>query len=229
MATLSTIRTRVKFQLGGKANIDTQIDDNINSAIYQLIMEMKPQEKWAEVILETNTTTATAEYAFNQSTGGVWGAAQTATLEDVLAILMVRNDTKDVEIRRGGNHDYNNSRNDTTVSGNTGDPHAWTRRGNTFVLYNRLPNTTARSLTVTYLQRPAELTADTNTFPLNREWERPAELLATAFVWQDLNNPQMAAARMQSYRDLLVNMDKPESLEDETGEAQLVHMSNLVI
>jgi len=227
MTTLSTIRTRVKFQLANKQNIDDKIDDNINSGIYQLIMEMKPQEMWTEVILKPNTSTATAEYAFNDSTATVWGAASNTATTDVLAVLMVRDDTKDVELRRGGIHDFNRTRQLVTTASNIGIPTTWTRLANKLVLYNKIPDTSARTLTVTYLKRPTELSADADVFPLNREWEKPLEYLATAICWNDLNNPQMAASRMQAYRDFLVNMDKPESLEDQTAEAQMVMMSNL--
>jgi hypothetical protein len=227
MTTLATIRTRVKFQLGGRSNIDTRIDDNINAAIYQLIMEMKPQEMQTEVILKPNTSTATAEYAFNDSTATVWATGQDTATTDVLAILMVRDDTDDVEITRGGLVDYNRARQDTTTASNTGKPRRWTRRANTLILYDKLPDTSARTLTVTYLKRPTELSADADTFPLNREWEKPAEYLTTAICWQDLNRPDLSGAGMQAYRDFLVNMDKPESLEDETPEAQLVPMNNL--
>lgn len=229
MTTLATIRTRVKFQLGGRSNIDTRIDDNINAAIYQLIMEMKPQEMMTEVILKPNTSTATAEYAFNDSTATVWGNGQDTATEDILAIRMVRDDTDDVEILRGGLVAYNRANQDTTDSSNTGKPRKWTRRANTLILYDKLPDTSTRTLTVTYLKRPTELSTDSDTFPLNREWEKPTEYLATAICWQDLNNPGMAGARMQAYRDFLINMDKPESLEDETPEAQLVPMNNLNI
>ena len=42
----------------------------------------------------------------------------------------------------------------------------------------------------------------------------------------DLNEPQNAAAKMQNYRDLLINRDKPEALEDEVGEASIKPIHN---
>ncbi len=229
MTTLTTIQSSVKLHCGGKNNIDSEIDRSINSAIYQFVGEIKPQEMWTEIILNTNTVTATPEYAFNTTSNTLWGTGSDTSLTDLYHIIMVRDDTDDVELLRGGMNDYNRVKQDITSAAATGDPRRWARNANRLVLYSLIPNTKTRQITMTYLKRPTALSAGTDTFPLNEEWEAPVILLASSLVWTVLNQPSLAAMKKSHYRDMLVNIDKPESAEDASPESQLVMMSNLNI
>lgn len=215
MATLGQMRTRVKLALGGKQNIDNHIDSNINAAQRQLVLEMKPQESWVQTTF--STAADTAEYTISSSIGS-----------DVLAILMIRDNTNDYEIKRGGMSSYNRAKQDTSESGTTGKPTRWTKFGGTFVLYALIPDA-VYTIEVTYLDRPTDLSSDSDTFALNDEWLRPVEKLATALTWQDLNELDKAALHMQAYKDMLINMDKPESIEDAVPEDQIIVAHNLYI
>jgi hypothetical protein len=88
MATsLSTLRTKVKFLIGNKPNIDTFVDEAINDAIFQIVLEAQPHE----MISSTTFTTTTQTEA-------------TALDSDVYAILNVTDNTNNRRIQPG---DYN--------------------------------------------------------------------------------------------------------------------------
>jgi hypothetical protein len=217
MATLLQVRSDVKFMCGNRNGIDSQIDDNINMAIREFALTVKPQELW----LSTTFTTvdATAEYTFS---------SMSTPVTDLMAILFVRDNTKDIPVKRGGLADYLNQKLDATKSGNTGDPNRWTRFGNALVLYNKIPDSTSRTMRMLYLQRPAALSGDTDTFPLNAEWEQPVKLLAAAYTWLDLNNVEKSNLKIAAYDRFIGTIDSPEQLEDESPESNMVFVSNQV-
>jgi hypothetical protein len=213
MAALSDIRTDVKFMLGNRVGIDGQIDDNINMAIREIALTAKPQELWTFTTFTTSD--ATAEYAFS---------SMSTPVTDLMAVLFVRDNTKDVALKRGGISDYLNQKNSNSPP--TGNPNRWTRFANTLVLYSEIPDATSRTMRMLYLQRPAALSADSDTFPLNVEWEQPAKLLASAYTWLDLNNAEKAALKFQAYDRYMSTVDTPEELEQESPETSLMFVSN---
>ena len=214
MATLGEIQSRVQLKIGNKQNWDTQIIHRINQAILQVIKEMKPQEAWE--VTTFSTSDGTSEYTFS---------GMSAT--DVYAVLMVRDNTDDVEILKGGIREYNRVL--RTGDSSKGDPRRWTRRENSLILYSLIPDSTSRTIEMVYLRRPALLATSTDTFFLNDEWIDAVEELAAARLWGDLNEPDKSRAAMSIYRDMLINMDKPESLEDEAPLGQFVPISNIIL
>lgn len=216
MATLASMRALVKFQLGNKTGIDSIIDSNLNYAIIEYILTRRPQEAWTTDTLTLSS--ATAEYAFSSMSNAA---------DDVLAVMFVRNQTEDVRIRRGSVGHYVLLKQDTTVSSNLGQPNRWARVGNTLILYSLIPDSTSRTVKVWYLKRPTELSADADTFPLNYEHERPIAVLAAAYTWADMNNMEKFQVKYNLYTAMLSAQEKPESIEEESPEAQLVPISNV--
>jgi hypothetical protein len=202
--------------VGNRNGIDDQIDDNINMAVREIALTAKPQELW----LSTTFTTSdgTAEYAF---------ASMSTPVTDLMAILLVRDNTDDVPLTRGGLSSYFNQKLDSTNDASTkGDPSRWTRFGNSLVLYSYIPDSTSRTMRMLYLQRPAALSADADTFPLNAEWEQPAKLLAAAYTWLDLNNSEKATLKFQAYDRYMNTVETPEELESEAPETSFQFVSN---
>jgi hypothetical protein len=202
---------------GGKTQIDDTIDDNINEAILQLIQEVRPHEV---------TTSTTFSMVANQAayTFNVTGSDVGVT--DLFAVIMVRDDTEDWEIKQGSEREYNRLRQDTSVTATTGNPHRWARIGNSLYLYNKIPDAT-NTVEIFYLQRPTTMDAS-NDFPLNEEWRKPVERLAAALTWTDLNKPLLAQLHASAYREMIALRQTPEGIEDEAPEAQLIPVSNLV-
>ena len=211
--TLGTMRTKVKFECGNKQGIDTVIDDAINDAIIEVALTFQPQE------LITSASGSLSDETSSYSFSSVF------SVTDVLAIVGVRNTTDDYRLKRGSLLEFMLSKKAT--GGNYfGRPNKWARQGDNLILYSLIPDGTTRTVEMYYVQRPAELTADANTFPLNREWERPVALLAASYVWGSLNNMEKATLKDQQYTALVSRRDTPEELEDESPEAQLVMVSN---
>lgn len=208
--TLADMRTRVKILVGNKSGMDDHIDDNINEAVLQLLQEVMPQEVWTDTSF--SLTASTAEYTFSSSP---------ISKTDVWCVVMMRNTTDDEEIPRGGPRHYNRLGQDTSDASNLGKPTRWTRIGNKLVIYNKIPDSTSRTVKLTYIARPTTMDAS-NDFPLNEEWRKPVEALAAALTWTHLNDMQKASLHMSSYRELITLRQKPEEKEDEAPEAQLV-------
>jgi hypothetical protein len=217
-ATLAQMRSRVKIMVGGKTQIDDLIDDNLNEAILQLTGEVRPQELKEDTTFSAVSTQS--EYTFNV-TGSDVGVT------DLYAVLMVRDNTLDREIKQGDEYEFNRLKQDTTDSSSLGDPNRWVRMDNSLWLYNKIPDSTTRTIGLWYLQRPATMTASQD-FPLNEEWRKPVERLAAALTWTDLNKPALAAMHMSAYREMIALKESPDGIEDEAPEAQMVPVSNPV-
>jgi hypothetical protein len=112
-ATLAQMRSRVKIMVGGKTQINDLIDDNINEAILQLTGEVRPQELKEDTTFSAVSTQS--EYTFNV-TGSDVGVT------DLYAVLMVRDNTLDREIKQGDEYEFNRLKQDTTDSSSLGDP-----------------------------------------------------------------------------------------------------------
>lgn len=214
-ATLVQMRARVKRMAGGKTQIDDLIDDNINEAILQLIQEVRPHEVTEYTSFSAANTQS--EYTFS---GDI-------SITDCWAIVMVRDETKDWEIKQGSERQYNRLRQDTSVSSTLGNPHRWTRIGNSLYLYNKIPDSTTRTIGLYYVERPVTMTTSQD-FPLNEEWRKPVEKLAAALTWNDLNKPELYTLHYDAYEKMLARRQTPKGVEDEAPEAQFVPISNMV-
>jgi hypothetical protein len=212
--TLGTMRTKVKFECGNKSGIDTVMNDAINDAIIEIASTFQPQELLASA--SGSTANQTSSYSFSS----------VFSITDLLAIVGVRNTTDDYRMKRGSMLEFMMQRKSTSNASGFGRPNKWARQGNNLILYSLIPDSTARTVEVYYVQRPAELTADADVFPLNREWERPVALLAASYVWGSLNNVEKSALKDQQYQATVSRRDTPEEMEDESPETQLVMVSN---
>ena len=213
--TLGTIRTKVKFECGNKTGIDQVMDDAINDAIIEVVSTFHPQEMLASAT--GSAANQTSSYSFSSI----------FSVTDVLAIRGVRNDTEDYRLKNGSMLEFMLHRTSTSSATNFGRPNKWTRQGNNLILYSQIPDATARTMRIYYVQRPAEITADATAFPLNREWERPVVLLASSYVWGSLNNAEKAGLKDQQYQATVLRRDTPEQYEDESPERQLIPVSNV--
>lgn len=215
--THNAMLANVKYMCGNKAGIDSRITANINHAIWQVILQARPQEAWATATF----TTSSGDFLYDIGSGGQ------INITDFMAVLMLRNSTDDVEIKRGSMRDFNRQLQDTTNSAALGRPNRWTRQGNNIVLYSKIPDSTSRTIKLTYLKRTAAISGST-AFPLNDEWIRPVELLAAALTFTDLADAANAGIKMAAFEKTMQAYDKPENIEDEAPEASIRFASNLV-
>jgi hypothetical protein len=209
------MRATVKRMCGGVTQMDDAIDDNINEAILQLITEVRPDE-----VTEYTSFSCVANQAEYTFSGDI-------SITDCYAVLMVRDETEDWEIKKGDEYEFNRLKQDTSNSATTGNPHRWIRLGNSLILYNKIPDGT-NTIGLWYLERSVTMTTSQD-FPLNEEWRKPAERLAAAITWTDLNKPQLAQLHASAYREMVALRQNPGGIEDEVPEAQIVPTSNLVM
>jgi len=214
MAELNDIRTRIKFRIGSKEAADDQIDQNLNEAIRHTILRVRPQE------MQTTTTFTTTSGKFKYS------FATDLVVTDLLAIEFVRDQTDDVEILQGARQHFNRLQQDTTNTSSLGNPRRWVREGENIILYSRIPDATARTIKVSYLQRPADLSSTNTTFPLNDEWLLPTEQWAAGLTLLDLNANDKAGAKFGLYEQMITSREDPEGIEDESPEGLLLPVSN---
>lgn len=214
--THNAMLSNIRYMCGNKNGIDATITANINHAIKQLVLQVRPQEAWA--LTTFSTSSSTAVYAI--------ASGSAISIADFMNVLMVRNNTNDVEIKRGDMRSYNRNLQDTSNTASLGRPNRWTRRANSLILYNKIPDSTTRTIALTYLKRPADISG-TTAFPLNDEWIRPCELLAAGMTFTDLADMANANLKFSAYDKALGAFDKPENIEDEAPEASIMLVHNL--
>lgn len=215
-ATLAQMRSRVKVAMGNKSGIDDTIDNNLNEATLQHTITVRPKEMQTS---DTFTTTSTqAEYDITSD----------LSISDCYAVLYVRDNTDDVPLEQGNETEYNNSRQDSSVTSNLGDPRKWVHIEDSLVLYAQIPDSTSRTIKWRYLKRPATMTSAVD-FPLFDEHIRPVEQLAKAYTWLDLGNEAKAQAALESYQRIISGRFSPEEMEDESPEMRLTPVHNLVV
>ena len=212
MAVLSDILSRVKFRTGFREGADDHITSNINEATRHTIFRVRPQEMQATTTFATSN--ATASYAFS------------TIASDLLAVLFVRDNTDDVPLLRGDIEHFNRLQQDTSDTSNLGDPRRWARQGNNLILYSKIPDSTSRTIKLTYLKDFTDLSAAGDTFPLNDEWLLPVEQYAAGLTFLDLNANDKATAKFTAYEQMISSRESPKGIEDESAWSQMFPISN---
>jgi len=212
--TLTVMRANVVFNVGRKAGMDAKIDANLNRATLQVVKRMRPKE------MQTSTTFSTVEGDFDYTiaSGGDIAVA------DLYAILMVRNNTDEYRLTRGTLTEFEAGKQTGTSA--KGKPYKWFHYGNNLFLYDRVPDSTARTIRVRYLKRPATMSSASTTFPLNDEWIEVVEELATALTFSNLNQADKVSLHTAVFETLITKMETPEQIEDEAPDGQVFMVSN---
>lgn len=171
MTTFAQLQDEVQFHIRQRPDLNSFVKNKINEAILDIMLLVKPPEFQSTTSIATVANTS----AYNlQAT------------DDVLAILGVRNGTTSVKANRrlvrGSYEEFDEMDQDTSVSSVTGQPTKYFRYANQIVLYNKIPDA-VYSITVRILERPATLSADADTFPLELEWKEPVVLRAAQKMW----------------------------------------------
>ena len=208
------MRSNIVFNTGRKAGMDAKIDANLNRATLQVVKRMRPKE------MQTSTTFTTTEGDFDYSIA----AAGDIAVADLYAILMVRNNTDEYRLARGTLAEFEAGK--QTGSSAKGKPHKWFHYGNNLFIYDRVPDSTTRTLRVRYLKRPATMSSSNTAFPLNDEWIEVVEELATAMTFANLNQTDKVGLHSSVFESLIQRMETPEQIEDEAPDGQIIMVSN---
>ncbi len=213
MTTLVTMRGRVKTGIGGKQGFDTEVDLALNEAQIQHVITVKPAESQESATFSIVSATASYNIITNVNA-------------DAYAIMYVRNTTDDEPLVQGTVYEWHLQNQDGTVSSNVGKPHKWVHVEDDIVLYDKIPDATARTIKVLYLTLPVTMTTAVD-FELQKEHERPVEQLAKSLLWLDLGNEAKAASALQAYQELVTSRFEPEQVEDENAIFQMQPIDNL--
>ncbi len=213
MTTLAAMRGRVKIGIGNKQGFDDQVDLALNEAQIQHVITVKPAESQESTTF--SIVSATAAYNIITSVNA-----------DAYAIMYVRNTTDDEPLVQGTVYEWHLQNQDATVASNVGKPHKWAHVEDDLVLYDQIPDATARTIKVLYLTLPVLMTSAVD-FELQKEHERPVEQLAKSMLWLDLGNEQKAASALQAYQELVAARFEPEQIEDENAIFQMQPIEGL--
>jgi len=203
------MRGRVKGSLGNKGNINDDVDNALNEAMWQIIWTHKPHE----ATNNTSFTTTASDYDYNFS--------DDLTDTEIYAPYMLFNSTDSRMLTNGSFEEFLRSR-DT----GTGEPSKWCRYKNQIILYKSIPDSTSRTIEVYYVKRLTRMNDETDTFPLNDEWIYPTEELATAIMFNRLKQFDAAEAHYRAYSAAVGTRDTPEMIDQEAPEGGFIFISN---
>lgn len=176
---LSNIRTQIRTEIGGRTDLNSVIDDQINFAIDEISMLYEFDELWAN---KTTTTTS--------------GQSAYLLPSDLYVLWSVKEETKlNMEL------EYKDIRQfDRMDESKTGIPHHYTQYNRQLILFNMVPDNNAGSnysIRIRYWMKHPNLVQDADTMILPSEWERGVRLQASAFMFGILDMDDKAAAKNQ--------------------------------
>ncbi len=178
MAQFAALWAEVKKSIGDRIDLDTEIKSAVNDATVDLGMMFPIRQ----LIIKASFTTETGVSQYELDTA-------------VLDVIDVRNDTDVVLLSKGDSREYDFL--DYANADKTGTPKKWFVDGNNLIIYNSTPDTTGFTISYRYLLRVADMSSDTDPFPLPRQWERPAKLLAKSYMFELLGQSQQAVSAHQ--------------------------------
>ena len=175
--TLLTIRTQIITEIGGRTDLDSVIDDQINYALQELTTMFEFEQLQGDST--TTTTKDQAEYLLPT---------------DLYVLWSVREETK----RKGllEKKPWKTYRNvDTSTSGS---PNWYTQYNRKLVLFNAVPDDNATDnykVRILYWQTHPALANDADAVTTPAEWERGLRLKATSFMFTILDMDAKADAK----------------------------------
>jgi hypothetical protein len=191
---LLSIRNQVKVEIGGREDIDTVIDDQINFAV-QEFGTMYP-------FLELNETATTPsvsgqfEYPLPTDLFSLW----TVKEETKLNSRLVHKDIKSFD-------DIDETK--------TGTPHNWSQWKNSLIIFNSVPDDNGGSnysIRIRYWKLADTMSNNTDALELPARMERGIRLKATAYTMGILNMEEKQQVKEQELQRWLSTMQVPESV-----------------
>lgn len=172
MTTFGELKSEVQYHIRQRSDLTSFVESKINEAVLDVMLQVKPPEFFSTTTIAT--TAGTPNYNLKAS-------------DDVLAILSVTFTntniaSNDRRLRRGHWNEYDEMDQDFSASGpNRGRPRKYFRYANEILFYDDIPDDNdgnEYSIRVRCLERPTEMTSDSDTFPLALEWQEPTVLRA---------------------------------------------------
>ena len=179
--TLLTIRTQIITEIGGRTDLDSVIDDQVNYALQELTTMFEFEQLQGD---STTTTTADqAEYLLPTDLYVLWSVREESVKKGLLELK-----------------DWQTYRNVDT--GTSGKPNWYTQYNRKLILFNSVPDDNATdnyTIRILYWQTHAALSADADNVTTPAEWERGLRLKATSFMFTILDMDEKAAAKSAEF------------------------------
>lgn len=197
--TLSSVRSQLQVELGGRTDLNSTLDEQYNFALQELCT------MWQLKVLEKSATMSTSDTVF-----------QYALPADFHGIIGVFDETNDREIEQRQKYQFERTDPDDTDSGTLG-PRFYSIYNQTIFLWHKVPGTTAISIRLDYWAEHPKLTLDADASLVPYSWERGARLKASAYVHRILKMDEFANQREQAYQAWLAVMETPKAKEKKSA------------
>lgn len=197
--TLLAIRTQIITEIGGRTDVNTVINDQINYAIQELATMYEFPE------LQTSATCSTQA-----------GQYQYLLPSDYYGLIGVYDETNDVELTHDNKWSFEMLDESET---DTNGPRSYATFNKRLYVWNAVPADSSITLRIDYWAKHGELSSDTDAVTLPREWYRGIRLKASSFVFQILDMDEKAAARQAEFDRWLSRIKLPRSKENESARA----------
>ena len=202
MATFIELQDEVQFMIGQRLDLNTFVKLKINRAIIDVMLMVKPPEFFTTIDLT-----------------GVAGQPNydITSPDNLLAIAGVVNESETTSgnrrLVRGNWREFDEM--DTATASKYGNPRKWFRYGDEIFLYDRVPEG-GEDILVRGLERPTELSSDSDVFPLGFEWEEPVVLHSSELMYTFLGEQaQRDLKRTEFTEQVQFVVDNFKAIEDE--------------
>lgn len=181
--TRTQMETQIKFRLGNRTDIDSQITLAVQSSYIELATGLNIPETEETAVLTLSTTDTVKIYEMPT---------------DILYPIAIRNETEGERLEPLSIRNYDRIKDQST----RGKPSHYVWWRNELIIWK--PNdTTARTLALRYRKRPAELSASTSTSVLPLEWDEVIMQGAYFRMFDWLQMKQEAQLAKQEYVQML--------------------------
>lgn len=172
MTTFGEIKDEVQWHIRQRTDIETFVERKINQAVIDVMLLVKPPEFFSTVTVTTTAGTPNYDLESSADTLAVIGVSITNT----------NISSNNRRLHRGHWDQFDDADQDFSTTGpNLGRPRRYFRYEDEIIFYDKVPDDNDGndySIRVRTLQRPTVMTADSDTFPLEIEWEEPVTLRA---------------------------------------------------
>lgn len=200
--TLLTIRDETITSIGGRADVDAMIDDQINFAVAELASMFEFEE--LEASPTTTTTDKQSAYLLPSDLYVLWSVKEETRRNKPLELKDIRLGFDNVDETK------------------TGVPHFYAQYARRLILFGMVPDDNAGSnysIRLRYWKKHAKLVNDNDDLLLPAEWERGVRLKSQAFVFGILDMEEKQAAKQREFDRWLSRIKLPKGAAKEKAKA----------
>lgn len=200
--TLLTIRTDIITAIGGRSDISSLIDDQINYAVQELATMYEFIE--LEATATTTTTASQSAYLLPANLYVLWSVKEETRRNKPLELKDIRLGFDNVDETK------------------TGVPSFYAQYNKSLILFGMVPDNNAGSnysIRIRYWKKHATMVNDSDALTLPLEWERGVRLKAQAFVFGMLDMEEKQKMKQDEFDRWLSRIKLPAGASKEKAKA----------